>query len=89
MATRNYVSKNACNIQVEVVAGAAADTNIAIANIKTTDELIAVIESATSTAVLTDRFATTSITSDGNIQCTVATDTDTLIVIWHKLTVDA
>lgn len=89
MADRNYVSANAENIQIDIVAGAAADTDIAIANIKTTDQLKAVIESAVSTAVLTDRFSTTTITSDGNIQCSVATDTDTLIVIWRKMTVDA
>ena len=67
-----------------LVSGAAADTNIAIAGIKTTDQLICVVESATSTAILTDRTSTSSITSDGNIQCSVATDSDTLLVFWQS-----
>lgn len=66
------------------VAGAAADTNIAIAGIKTTDELTAVIELATSTNDPTDQTATTSITSDGNIQCTNATTNDVLLVFWES-----
>lgn len=89
MATRNYKSVNAENLQFELVAGAAADTDIAITGIKTTDELKAVFESAAASALFTDRTATSSITSDGNIQCTDATDGDLLIVIWRKLTVDA
>ena len=89
MATRNYKSANGENLQFELVAGAAANTNIAITGIKTTDQLKAVFESAATSALFTDRTATTSITSDGNIQCTDATDSDLLIVIWRKMTDDA
>jgi hypothetical protein len=71
-----------CRIGSAIVAGAAANTNIAIAGIKTTDELFMVLELATSTALPTDRLATSSITSDGNIQSTDATDSDVLIVQW-------
>lgn len=71
-----------CRIGSALVSGANADTNIAIAGIKTTDQLVAVWESATSTALLTDQTAASSITSDGNIQCTNATDSDLLMVLW-------
>lgn len=71
-----------CRIGSALVAGANADTNIAIAGIKTTDQLICVWESATSTALFTDRTATSSISSDGNIQCTDATSSDVLLVLW-------
>lgn len=64
------------------VAGAAADTNIAIAGIKTTDELLFVWELATSTNDPTDQTAACSITSDGNIQCTNATTNDVLLGLW-------
>lgn len=67
-----------------VVTGAAADTNIAIAGIKMTDELLSVIEHDATSALPTDRLSTTTITSDGNIQCTVDTATDTLVVQWES-----
>jgi len=89
MATKKYISVNAENLIFELLTGAAANTNIAIANIKTTDELKMVVESDVSAGTLTDRLSTTTITSDGNIQCTADTATDKLIVIWRKKTVDA
>lgn len=67
-----------------LVAGAGANTNIAIAGIKTTDLLVSVIEVPASTP-LVDRSATTSITSDGNIQCTAATTGNQLLVTWLQL----
>jgi len=69
-------------IKFALVTGAAEDTNMAVAGIKTTDEIIACIESATSTSALTDRTATTSITSDGNVQCSTATTNDRLMLFW-------
>lgn len=72
---------NIC-IKSATVAGASANTNMAVTGIVTTDVLISVIEIATTNGIPTDRTATTSITSDGNIQCTVATDSDKLIVLY-------
>lgn len=76
-----------------VVAGAGANTNIAVAGIKTSDVLVAVVElagpgEAAGQAAATDRTATSSITSDGNIQCTAATNTSAdrrLLVQWFSL----
>lgn len=71
-----------CRIGSALVTGANADTNIAIAGIKTTDQLICVWESATSTALFTDQTAASAILTDGNIQCTNATNSDLLLVLW-------
>ncbi len=71
-----------CRLGSAQVAGANADTNIAVAGIKTTDQLVFVWELATASALPTDRTLTSSITSDGNIQCTDATDSDVLLVLW-------
>lgn len=72
-----------------VFAGAGANTNIAITGIKTTDVLLMVVQvidpGASTTPSVIDRGTTTSITSDGNIQCTAATNgnaNDRLIVLW-------
>lgn len=71
-----------CKLGSALVDGAAADTNIAVTGIKMTDELYMVIEFATSTNDPTERTATCSITSAGNIQCTVDTSSDKLQVLW-------
>jgi hypothetical protein len=67
-----------------LVDGANADTNIAVTGIKESDSLLFCLEFATSTNDPTDRTSTTSITSDGNIQCSVATNSDKLLVVWQK-----
>lgn len=82
-------------LQATVVAGAAAATNIAIAGIKTTDKIVAVIRadvaldtgtSATGNKVQAIDKPAATITSTGNIQVTsVDTTGDTLIVLWQKL----
>ena len=64
-----------------VVAGAGANTNIAIAGIKTTDVLIGVVE-VPANAALVDRKAATSITGAGNIQCTASTAGNQLLVTY-------
>jgi hypothetical protein len=69
-------------LKFDLVTGAAGDTNMAVTGIKTTDEIVRCLEFATSTNDPTDRTATTSITSDGNIQCSVATTNDKLDLIW-------
>ena len=71
------------SLQTAVVAGAGANANIAVTGIAVEDTLIAVQESAVTTADPTDRTAASSITSAGNIQCTAATTSDTLIVLFH------
>lgn len=82
MAVKLLKSTTHCHLGAAHVAGANADTNIAVAGIKTTDQLLFVWESATSTAIFTDQTANCSITSDGNIQCTNATSSDVLLVLW-------
>lgn len=69
-------------IKSAAVAGASANTNMAITGIATEDKLISVIEIATTTGIPTDRTSTSSITSAGNIQCTADTSSDKLIVLW-------
>jgi len=74
-----------------LVDGDSANTDIAVAdkdgnNIDTEDALFAVLEKTASTGAVVDRTATSSITSDGNIQCTAATDGDQLIVMWMSRT---
>jgi hypothetical protein len=68
-------------LKLALVAGAGANTNIAIAGIKSADQLVAVIEVPAS-AALTDRTATTSVTSAGNIQCTASTTGNQLLVFY-------
>ena len=72
------------DIQIVLVAGDGADTNIAVTGIQTQDDLIFCFESAVTSAVFTDRTATTTITSDGQIQCSAATSSDTLLVGFQK-----
>ena len=67
--------------KISVVAGAAADTDIAVTGIEVGDALGSVIEFAS--GVPTDRTATTSVTSAGNIQCSEITTGDVLLVEWY------
>jgi len=69
-----------------LVDGTTASTNIAVTGIKTDDALISVLEHAVTTGAVTDRTNNSSITSDGNIQCTDATDGDQLTVMWMSRT---
>lgn len=72
------------NIKVAVLVGAAANTNIAVAGIEMEDEIVACIDFATAAAIstMTDRTATTTITSSGNIQCSISTATNGLLLFW-------
>lgn len=84
----------AVGLQVDVVAGAAATTNIAISGIKTSDQLISVIRadvavdtgtSATGNKIQDVAEVAATITSAGNIQLTsVDCSGDKLIVLWMK-----
>jgi hypothetical protein len=81
-------------VQVAVVAGAAATTNIPITGIKTTDKLVAVVQldvavdtgtSATGNKVQDVATVAATITSTGNIQLTSVNATgDKLLVVWVK-----
>jgi len=67
------------------VAGAAADTNIAITGILTTDTIVSCIEVTVTTAALVDRTAECVILSDGNIQLTTnSTANDFLLVSYRR-----
>lgn len=70
----------------ELVDGDSADTNIAVANITTEDELISVLgidpDNGTAADQVKDFTSTSSITSDGNIQNTVDTSGYDLWVTW-------
>lgn len=75
-------------LSVNVVAGAAINTNIAIAGIATADTLLAVIQFDISTGTVVDvidRKSEASITSAGNIQLTTTNTTgDKLLVAWFN-----
>lgn len=85
-------------VKQQVVAGAAAVTNIALAGVKTTDRIIGVVgfpkvadtgTSATGNKLsdCVDLTAEASITSTGNIQlATTNTTTYVLVVTWLDLT---
>ncbi len=68
------------SVRTQVVDGANPDTDIAVTDITLDDTLESVMEFAA--GVPTDRTATCSITSAGNIQCSVSTTGDKLIVRW-------
>jgi hypothetical protein len=70
-------------IEGDLVAGAGANTAIAVSGIMEKDALISCIEIAVTTGALTDRTDTTTITDDGEIKCSAATDSDQLMVMWH------
>ncbi len=76
------------DLRFSIAAGAAADTNIAVAGIKRGDGLVAVIhvaDGAEAALLKGDLVAETNITSDGNIQVdTTVTTGDQLLVIWVK-----
>jgi len=69
-------------LKFNVLDGAAANTNIAVTGIKTTDKIVFCLELATTSNDPTDRTANTEITSDGNIQCSDATTSDKLLLLW-------
>jgi len=72
-------------INSALTAGAAADTDIDVAGIKKGDHLIIVLESAVTSAILTDRTAQTTITADCKIQISVTTASDKILVFWQPL----
>jgi hypothetical protein len=82
-------AKDAICLQFNLVAGAAAaNTDMAISGIKTTDQILFAghFTTAAAIATLADLTSTVSITSDGNIQSTTDIVNDQLFVIWLKCT---
>lgn len=77
-----YMIKELQGLTTVVVAGAGANTNIAIAGIKTTDTIQSCLEFAA--GVPANRTSVTSITSAGNIQLTASTTGSTLVVTYFK-----
>ena len=68
----------------EVVAGANANTNIAVTNIATADRVVLALQTVAADAnIVADRTSTTSCTSAGNIQCMAATTSGALWVLWE------
>lgn len=67
-------------------AGAAADADITMTGIKTTDEILVALHFATSTAILTtDLQAEMTITEDGKVQNgTTDTTGGVVLVIWQQ-----
>lgn len=81
----------ASNLRCCVVAGAAANTDITCeANDGTAlaygDVLVMVMEMTVTTNAWVDRTGNSAIQSDGKLQCTDATDSDVLIVLWEAAT---
>ncbi len=80
------------DIRSSVVAGAAANTNIPVTGIKRSDVLLTVLEfigpAEAGGGAITDRTSVTSVTSDGNVQATVITNTSVdrrLLILWAKV----
>ena len=72
-------------IKSVLTTGAGADSDIAVAGIKKGDHLIIVLESHTTSAILTDQTANATITADGIIQISVTAASDKILVFWQPL----
>jgi hypothetical protein len=73
-------------LKITLVAGADADTNIAVAGIALVDTLLSVLEFTVADGnldTIVDQTANCAITSAGNIRCTNSTATSQLIVVWY------
>ena len=65
-----------------VVTGVGADTDIACAGIKTSDEIIHLHSVHDTTGVLTDHTDISKISSAGNVQSTASTSGEKVEVMW-------
>jgi len=79
-------SKSSFALQVSLVDGAGANTNMAVANILTDDTILFALHLTTKAAIETalDYTSSTSITSDGNIRNTNVTTDDQFLVFWFR-----
>ena len=85
VAGRAYpTAESYAGVQTVKVAGAAGDSDIAVTGILTTDELISVLHFDSSDPAID--VLTASITSDGNIQSSTATNAsnDGVVVTWRR-----
>ena len=81
--TAPSASVRGLDLRVALLAGAGANTNMAVAGIKRSDVILSAIELPASAAA-TDRTSVVSITSDGNVQSTAALTGNQLLLIWAK-----
>lgn len=77
--TKGY---SVCRQGFALVAGTGSGSAVAVDGILTTDELIGVVEIATSTAIPTDRTSLATISANGVIKVGVDTNSDQLWVTW-------
>lgn len=80
----NVATTHPAELKSAVVVGAAANTDIAVAGIKTTDQLVLVTEHAAG-AVPADRTPDTTITGAGVIRSTDDTTGNTLVVLYYSV----
>lgn len=84
----NAANSYPVGLKMNVLAGAAADTDIAVTNIATTDKIVSCLRlnrdaTTVGTIDIDDLTAEVVILSAGNIQITTTTTTgDTLILTW-------
>lgn len=77
-------------LQFNLLAGAAADTNIAVTGIKTGDQILfaCVFTTAAAIATAADLSSEVVILTDGNIQLTdTSTANNQILLIWNKRSV--
>ena len=79
---RDALAGGGVQFKFAIAAGAAANTNIAVAGLRADAELIAVIQFAAGTP--SDVGAVASITSAGNIQLTSVSTGDQLLVVYAQ-----
>ena len=77
-------ARSAYNLRVNLLVGANAATNIAVAGIATDDEIIFCghLTTAASIATLADLTSTMSISAAGQVQSSTATNNDQLWLFW-------
>lgn len=85
---------DAALIRMAILTGTTADTNIACADansndIGLNDTILASIELAQTDNTPTDRTSTTTVSAAGNVQCSVDTSNDKLVVFWMAQEADA
>ena len=82
------VALSSFNLKIDMLAGANADTNIAVAGIEVGDTIIACFHITTTAAIATmvDIVSEVVILTDGNIQLdSTATGSDSLLLFWVDL----
>ena len=83
---RSWLTGSGVELKVAVVNGAAANTDIAVAGIKKSDHVVAVMEvqpptASTGNTIVGDRVGVTTV-QDGAIRLSVNTTGNQLLVLW-------